>query len=254
MIIETRAWAVSVGRVWRLVSTIGALQAASLATLGAFSLSSAMAGNSISGQAIVIDGDTIKIHGQRIRLHGIDAPESKQTCIADGKKYRCGQRASLALSDKINRGPVSCVERDRDRYKRVVAVCHSSNVDLNGWMVSQGWAVAYRRYSKDYVEPERAAAAKSVGVWRGEFVLPWDWRRGKRLSSSAVEQPNERTHDRKKQSQCLIKGNISRKGERIYHVPGGQYYSRTKITASKGEQIFCTEREAREAGWRPSNR
>jgi endonuclease YncB( thermonuclease family) len=233
---------------------VGALQAGSLASLGALSIGSATAGETLSGEATVIDGDTIEIHGQRFRLHGIDAPESKQTCIAGGKKYRCGQQASLALSDKIKRRSVSCEERDRDRYKRIVAVCSAGNVDLNAWMVSQGWAVAYRHYSKDYVKQEQAAAAKSIGMWGGEFVLPWDWRRGKRLPASKVGRSNEDARDRKKQVQCLIKGNISRKGERIYHVPGGQYYSRTKITVSKGERMFCSEGEARAAGWRRSKR
>ncbi len=52
-------------------------------------------------------------------------------------------------------------------------------------------------------------------------------------------------------SQCVIKGNINSKGERIYHVPGGRYYDRTKIDTSKGERWFCTEAEAKAAGWRP---
>lgn len=49
---------------------------------------------------------------------------------------------------------------------------------------------------------------------------------------------------------CDIKGNISKGGERIYHVPGQKWYSRTKITTSKGERWFCSEQEARAAGWR----
>ncbi|HMM73900.1 MAG TPA: hypothetical protein PKC22_17035, partial [Rhodocyclaceae bacterium] len=51
---------------------------------------------------------------------------------------------------------------------------------------------------------------------------------------------------------CNIKGNISRKGERIYHVPGQKYYAQTQISAGKGERWFCSEREARAAGWRRS--
>jgi hypothetical protein len=53
---------------------------------------------------------------------------------------------------------------------------------------------------------------------------------------------------------CLIKGNIGRRGVRIYHVPGGVYYSRTKINQRKGERWFCTEADARAAGWRRSKR
>lgn len=51
---------------------------------------------------------------------------------------------------------------------------------------------------------------------------------------------------------CNIKGNVSTKGERIYHVPGQKYYSKTSIQASNGERWFCSEEEARAAGWRRS--
>ena len=61
----------------------------------------------IIGTASVTDGDTIKIHGERIRLHGIDAPESGQMCIAQGREYRCGQKAALALAGEIGRKPVT---------------------------------------------------------------------------------------------------------------------------------------------------
>ena len=50
-------------------------------------------------------------------------------------------------------------------------------------MVSQGWALAYRRYLLDYVEQEAEAQAAQRGVWASEFVKPWEWRRGKRLDT-----------------------------------------------------------------------
>jgi endonuclease YncB( thermonuclease family) len=142
----------------------------------------AMAGETIVGTASVIDGDTIEIHGQRIRLHGIDTPESSQLCERDGKPYRCGQVAALALSDRIGRRPVSCEQRDMDRYGRIVAVCSQSGEDLNGWLVRQGYGVAYRKYSLDYVPQEEAAHSERLGMWSGRFVMPWLWRRGERLN------------------------------------------------------------------------
>jgi endonuclease YncB( thermonuclease family) len=106
----------------------------------------------LAGTASVIDGDTIEVHGTRIRLHGIDAPESRQECRRpDGTTWRCGQQAALALSDHIGRRPVSCKPPDRDRYGRVIATCSLSSGELNRWMVANGWAVSYRRYSLDYV-------------------------------------------------------------------------------------------------------
>ena len=132
----------------------------------------------LAGVASVIDGDTIEIHGQRIRFHGIDAPESAQLCKdAQGKDYRCGQRAALALSDRIGRRPVTCEQRDVDRYKRVVAVCRAGPEDLNGWLVLEGWAMAYRQYSADYAAHEGEARSAGRGIWSGEFTPPWEWRK-----------------------------------------------------------------------------
>lgn len=202
-----------------------------------------IASDLLVGGASVIDGDTIEIHGTRIRLHGIDAPESAQLCQRpDGVSWRCGQQAALALQDYIGRRTVACVKRDTDRYGRIIGRCSVGGVDLNAWMVESGWAVAYRGYATDYVNEEQRARAARVGIWSGAFVMPWDWRRGQRLrvvQESAVKN-------------CPIKGNISQRGERIYHVPGGRYYDRTRVNESKGERWFCTEAEAQAAGWRRS--
>ena len=102
----------------------------------------------MTGQASVIDGDTLEIHGQRIRLHGIDAPESGQLCYIGGKRWRCGQRAALALADKIGRRPVACAGRDRDRYGRVVAVGLLAKTLVRGWS-----ATAWRSPTADIRRP-----------------------------------------------------------------------------------------------------
>jgi endonuclease YncB( thermonuclease family) len=130
----------------------------------------------LTGRASVIDGDTIEIHGQRIRLFGIDAPESRQTCEAAGQTYRCGQQAALALADHVGQRTVACEQRDIDRYGRIVAVCRVDGEDIGAWMVSQGWALAYSRYSRDYFDEELAARANRRGMWRGSFMRPWLWR------------------------------------------------------------------------------
>jgi endonuclease YncB( thermonuclease family) len=137
----------------------------------------------VTGRATVTDGDTIEIRDVDIRLHGIDAPESAETCVADGQRWQCGRRSANALAAKIDRGIVRCEGRTRDRYGRLIAVCYKGGTDLNAWLVRNGWALAYRRYSRAYVPEERRAKADSAGVWRGQFVLPWEWRRGERLGS-----------------------------------------------------------------------
>jgi endonuclease YncB( thermonuclease family) len=135
----------------------------------------------LEGTATVIDGDTIEIHGQRIRLDAIDAPESRQRCqAADGAPYPCGRRAAFALADRIGRAPVQCVAKGRDRYGRIIAVCFTAGTNLNGWMVEQGWAVAFRRYGNDYIPQEDRARTHRRGIWAGRFDMPWDWRQQNR--------------------------------------------------------------------------
>ena len=190
----------------------------------------AAAGAGISGVASVTDGDTLRIGPARIRLHGIDAPESKQTCRAGGETWACGAAATRALRSRIAGRRSSVPSANRDRYGRIVAVCRVDGADVNAWMVAQGWAVAYRKYSADYVSHEAVlAAAKAArrGLWRGEFVAPSRWRRGERLEAAAASGAGD----------YRINGNISRNGTRIYHVPGGQSYAKTRIDTAKGERV-----------------
>lgn len=140
---------------------------------------SVQASEVVQGVASVIDGDSLEIRGVEIRLHGIDAPEARQICEdADGQTYRCGQRAAFALADRIGRTPVTCWGDEVDRFDRLLAVCFQNETDLNAWLVAQGHALAYRRFSTDYVtEEEEEAREAGMGVWQGRFTTPWDWRR-----------------------------------------------------------------------------
>ena len=209
----------------------------------------------ITGPARVIDGDTFDLAGQRIRLHGIDAPEKAQTCQIEGVPWACGVAAWGELVQLVAGKDLTCETRDVDRYGRAVAVCSADGEDINAAMVAQGWALAYQQFSDDYVAQEGEAREAHLGMWRGEFVAPWDWRRGDRLVAAPVVPRVEPTaKPANDNTGCQIKGNISSRGERIYHVPGGAYYSRTKISPAKGERFFCSEAEARAAGWRASQR
>jgi endonuclease YncB( thermonuclease family) len=132
----------------------------------------------ISGKARVVDGDTLYIGSTKIRLHGIDAPEMKQTCrTSKGKKQLCGQLAKHALQKLVKGHSVTCKGKTRDRYKRLIAVCTVGPFIINAEMVKRGWALAYRIYSKDYVDDEDDARNREVGMWQGEFMKPWEWRR-----------------------------------------------------------------------------
>lgn len=140
----------------------------------------AIAGELI-GRASVIDADTIEIHGQRVRLHGVDAPEKGQECFQpDGSPWRCGQKGALALADFIGESTVSCRPVDTDRYGRIVANCYVRGRDIEEWLVNEGWAMAYRRYSSDYIGAEQAAKNAKRGIWIGTVQPPWEWRRDRR--------------------------------------------------------------------------
>ena len=142
--------------------------------------------NKISGFAKVVDGDTIKINSKKIRLYGIDAPEKKQKCkktyltisfMSFTKDYMCGEISTQKLIKKINKQKLNCNILDVDRYKRLIGECFKRNINLNSWMVSNGYAVAYRKYSKKYVSDEINAKNKKLGIWQGKFEMPWDYRR-----------------------------------------------------------------------------
>ena len=141
-------------------------------------LSSELLGSEISGIPSISDGDTIKIFNKRIRFHGIDTPEKKQICIRNSKEYSCGKEATVALIKKINGKKVVCKVQDRlDKYKRYIGVCFVGKINLNKWMVRNGYAVAYRRYSKDYIEDENYAKSDKLGLWSGSFIHPEKWRK-----------------------------------------------------------------------------
>lgn len=136
----------------------------------------------ISGTASVIDGDTLEFGKTRVRLTGVDAPESDQRCRdVKGRFIRCGAVAANALSAWINRNPVTCEIEDKDRYGRFIGKCSVRGEDVQAWLVSNGYALAYRTYSTAYVEAELKARQDRAGMWSGEFIAPWDWRRGLRL-------------------------------------------------------------------------
>ena len=216
----------------------------------------AASAETITGRASVIDGDTLDIRGMRFRLQGVDTPESAQMCgDAAGRDYACGRKAAFALADKIGQGNVACQVVDKDRYGRSVAICRLGAEDLNGWLVQQGWGMAYRQYSTAYVRLEEEAKAAKRGIWAGPFTPPWDWRKGKRADDAAsppVAVPSAPASKPAANSAagCQIKGNINRKGDQIYHVPGSRDYDRTVIDEASGERMFCSEDEAKAAGWR----
>ena len=166
----------------RTLATAGAL--GSLAVLaacggGGGSDTPAMLETPPASQVRVIDADTVDVDGVRYRLDGIDAPEARQSCRAWGRTWDCGAAATEALMSRAE--GMRCTGSGTDAFGRTIGRCSAGGQDLNAWLVANGWALAYRQFSEDYVGEEEQARSKGRGIHRGQFIDPWDWRRGERL-------------------------------------------------------------------------
>jgi endonuclease YncB( thermonuclease family) len=222
----------------------------------------------------VTDGDTVRVQlssgPMAVRFHSIDAPEKNQPW---------GPEARAALASRLDGRQVELEVWTQDRYERLVATVHLGGENINAWMVQEGHAWAYRDYLKDpqYCYAEADARARRLGLWSlpsTSTYAPWEWRAHQRDASNGFTDYSRETasnciaamHGRRVANAgttlpmpppvpsapttgCRIKGNISQSGQ-IYHVPGSPSYDQTKIDESKGERWFCTEAEARAAGWR----
>lgn len=200
----------------------------------------------------ISDGDTITVitpagKQERIRFYGIDAPET-------GQPFGRVSTEHVKKVIGIAGFQVEITAIDQDRYGRIVGMVIVNGLNLNRDLVRVGLAWVYPQYCKrpecrEWRELEQEAKANKLGLWREpETVPPWEWRRKQR--DRQPDQPAASAPARG--DDCLIKGNINRQGEKIYHVPGGRYYEQTKIDEGRGQRWFCSEEEARAAGWRRS--
>jgi endonuclease YncB( thermonuclease family) len=117
----------------------------------------------VSGPAAVEDGDTLMVGRAEVRLFGIDAPE-----MSSGH----GHFARAELEDLISGQEVRCKVRDRDRYKRLVAVCRTDRMpDLAAALLAAGEAITYRQFLRGapeeaaYLAAESLARSRAVGLW-----------------------------------------------------------------------------------------
>lgn len=190
------------------------------------------------GTARVVDGDTLRVNGVAVRLHGIDAPEIAQTCKTEhGVEWACGRVVARVLTDMLNGRTVICVGTELDKYSRTLAKCSVDGQDIGAFLVENGLAMAYRKYSDDYIPAEIRAADADMGFWSGTVQTPASFRVAAQQSTKPPD------------PSCLIKGNISKSG-RIYHLPGTKWYNKTKVDPRVGERWFCSVDEAQKAGWR----
>jgi endonuclease YncB( thermonuclease family) len=211
-------------------------------------------GDAFWGTARAKDGDSLVVGSREVRLFGVDAPEFDQTCKRAGTNWQCGTEAAQKLAALVTGREVRCVSSGEDQYGRTLATCTVGQVDVNRTMVSSGFAVAFRRYSSNYVSAEESAKVNRRGLWSGEFQMPQAFRAaeqptpssGASVAKSSTGSKAQRAEVvRPARSACNIKGNRNRRGQWIYHVPGMPYYDQTRA-----EDIFCTEEEAQAAGYR----
>ena len=190
-----------------------------------------------------VDGDTLKIlmDGQRetVRLIGIDTPESVHPDKSRNTEW--GKRASEFTKGRLEGKKIQLEfgVQERDKYGRLLAYVYTDEGFFNEVLVREGWAKVSTyppnvKYVERFKAAQKEAQKKRVGIWSSE-------------KPPTAESSDDRTSDNSSQK---IKGNINKRGHKIYHCPGQKHYEQTVIDESKGERWFDTEEEAQAAGWR----
>jgi endonuclease YncB( thermonuclease family) len=128
------------------------------------------------GSAEVTGPGTLSLDGKRILLWGVDAPVRGQPCYAGNKTWDCATASAKTLLNLVGDQEIACEQRRVDQFGRVFAVCKAGEVDINRALVEAGMAIALPRETTDYIAAEAEAKAKGIGVWRGPFTAPADYR------------------------------------------------------------------------------
>ena len=219
----------------------------------------------ITGVPKIREGDQILMGNTRIRLGGIDAPSADQLCLnTKGERWTCGVAARDELIKYAENKSWTCHTRQTDRRGRLVARCEVEGEDIQKWLVRNGWALSYARFSHDYDDDEKEAREAKAGMWQGAFIAPWDWRiRNKKTAILGSAKPPDNANAILLASasgsvapspECTIKGNVNRAGECIYHTPASRWYAQIKMQIAKGTRWFCSVEEAEAAGCRETRR
>ncbi len=171
----------------------------------------------------VIDGDTFVIEGKkRVRLMGVYAPE-------DGL---CGsEEATEKLKELVDQKQVAFKDLSADTFGRIVATVYQGNVFVNKVMLADGLA----RYDNDSSSTREELKAVYEQARKDKLGI---------FSEKCYQTEN------KENPQCNIKGNFNKKtGTKIYHLPDCNEYKTTVVELDVGDQWFCTEKQAKEAGF-----
>ena len=210
----------------------------------------------------VIDGDSLSLKGRTVDLAGIDAPEIGQVCDESGHLTTCGLDAAYALRKllEMETGAVQCSETSVPGRVE----CFAGTLDVAENLLAQGLAVARSDAPARYRNAENRARSVPLGIWKSSFVMPDQWRQGKRLTletetvhdagartelpwrvSGVQVLPEPITH----RDPCIIKGTVTASNDRVYFGPLDRDYDSVDASPKRGGRTFCSDDEARLAGW-----
>lgn len=197
----------------------------------------------LSGRATAISGDLLRVNGQLVRIAGIEPPVAKHPCLkANGRRWNCSAAARTAL-EKIVRGKsVACAASSQDDEGHTLASCTIDGDDVADALVRGGHVFAAPGLFASYGSAESAASAAKIGLWQGDTVRPQQWR--EQIWEEAKRAAPEG---------CPIKG-YTRAADRLYAMPWASGYDGAKVRTVKGDRWFCSEEEARSAGFKAASR
>ncbi|HVX34636.1 MAG TPA: thermonuclease family protein [Hyphomicrobium sp.] len=198
----------------------------------------------ISGRAIAITGDLMRVDGALVRIGGVEAPESRQPCYrANGRRWNCASAAKSNLARVVRGRRVTCTPSGGENTGGyVIAQCSVGKADLATELVESGSVFAVSSYFSSLSGVEDAARKAKKGIWQGEIQRPQEWR-------------DQQWQDAKRDAPdgCPIKGFV-RASTKFYALPWSADYDRAKVRTEKGERWFCSEDEAKAAGFTPASR
>lgn len=197
----------------------------------------------ISGRALAIAGDLMKVDGTLVRLAGIEAPVSGQPCYrANGRRWNCASAARSGLAGLVRGHNVTCTPSGQGDGGYLLAQCTVEKTNIATELVQRGYVFAVRSFFGSLNSEEDAARAAKKGIWQGKIQRPQDWR-DQQWQDATRSAPDG----------CPIKGFV-RASSKLYALPWSPDYERTKVHTEKGERWFCSEDDAKAAGFVLSSR